>query len=81
MQTRSGVAPAAGVVPGVPQFGVASRRLALPLPEFEAIAETGAMKRWQSWTPAMAAGWTDQVWRLRKVLLDRVPPWLQPQVR
>jgi hypothetical protein len=39
---------------------------------------TGAAKRWQSRTPAMAAGLTDHVWTLREVLLCRVPPWPQP---
>jgi hypothetical protein len=29
----------------------------------------------------MAAGVTDHVWSLKEVLLYRVPPWLQPQVR
>jgi hypothetical protein len=39
---------------------------------------TGAAKRWQPRTPAMAAGLTDHVWTLREVLLFRVPPWPQP---
>ena len=39
---------------------------------------TGSAKRWQPWTPAMAAGLTDHVWTLREVLLFRVPPWPQP---
>jgi hypothetical protein len=30
-------------------------------------------------TLAMAAGLTDRVWSLKEVLLDRVPPWPQPQ--
>ena len=38
---------------------------------------TGAAKRWQPQTPAMAAGLTDHVWTLREVLLFRVPPWPQ----
>jgi len=29
----------------------------------------------------MAAGLTDHVWSLQEVLLFRVPPWPQPQVR
>jgi IS1 family transposase len=40
---------------------------------------TGSAKRWQSRTPAMAAGLTDHVWTLREVLRWRVPPWPQPQ--
>jgi IS1 family transposase len=38
----------------------------------------GSAKRWQSRTPAMAAGLTDHVWTLREVLCFRVPPWPQP---
>jgi IS1 family transposase/transposase-like protein len=55
--------------------------LRLPVPEFETISKTGAIKRWQARTPAMAAGLTDHVWSLREVLLYRVPPWPLPQVR
>jgi IS1 family transposase len=39
---------------------------------------SGSAKRWQSRTPAMAAGLTDHVWTLREVLCFRVPPWPQP---
>jgi IS1 family transposase len=39
---------------------------------------SGSAKRWQAWTPAMAAGLTDHVWTLREVLCFRVPPWPQP---
>jgi transposase-like protein/IS1 family transposase len=42
---------------------------------------SGSAKRWQPCTPAMAAGLTDHVWSLKEVLLYRVPPWPQPQVR
>jgi hypothetical protein len=51
----------------------------LRLPLSEAIYGTGAVKRWQQRTPAMAAGLTDRVWSLREVLVYRVPPWPQPQ--
>ena len=51
--------------------------LRLPLLEFEAIPGTGTVKKWQPRTPAMAAGMTDRVWRLRDVLMYRVPPWPQ----
>jgi IS1 family transposase len=40
---------------------------------------TGSAKVWRPYTPAMAAGLTDHVWRLKEVLLFRVPPWPQPQ--
>jgi len=41
----------------------------------------GSAKRWRPCTPALAAGLTDHVWSLKEVLLYRVPPWPQPQVR
>ncbi len=41
----------------------------------------GSAKQWRPQTPAMAAGLTDHMWTLREVLLFRVPPWPQPQVR
>src|SRR5207245_2547369 len=41
----------------------------------------GSVKRWRPCTPALAAGLTDHVWSLTEVLLYRVPPWPQPQVR
>ena len=41
----------------------------------------GSAKVWRPRTPAMAAGLTDHVWSLKEVLLFRVPPWPQPQVR
>jgi len=40
---------------------------------------SGSDRLWRPCTPAMAAGLTDHVWRLRAVLLFRVPPWPQPQ--
>ena len=49
-----------------------------PLPQPEPTHGSGSAKRWQSQTPAMAAGLTDHVWTLREVLLFRVPPWPQP---
>ena len=51
--------------------------LRLPLPEHEAIPETGSIKRWHPRTSAMAAGLTDRVWRLGDVRMYRVPPWPQ----
>jgi len=55
----------------------ASLRQALAEPE--PTKGSGSAKLWQPCTPAMAAGVTDRVWRLREVLLFRVPPWPQPQ--
>jgi hypothetical protein len=47
----------------------------------EATNGSCSAKVWQPCTPAMAAGLTDHVWSLREVLLFRVTPWPQPQVR
>jgi hypothetical protein len=49
--------------------------LRLPLPEVAAEPDTGAIKCWQAQTPAMAAGRTDRVCRVREVLGYRLPPW------
>jgi IS1 family transposase/transposase-like protein len=65
---------------GYHNFVLPHASLRLPLPELEAIPKTGAIKRWQARTPAMAAGLTDHVWSLRELLMFRVPPWPQPQV-
>src|SRR6266700_7487223 len=51
--------------------------LRVPLPQLLPTNGTGSAKQWRPWTPAMAAGLTDQVWSLRAVLLFRVPPWPQ----
>jgi IS1 family transposase len=41
----------------------------------------GPARLWRPCTPAMVAGLTDHVWSLKEVLLYRVPPWPQLQVR
>lgn len=56
----------------------ASLRLALAASEL--MEGTGSVKKGRQRTPAMAAGLTNRVWSLREVLMDRVPPWPQPQV-
>jgi IS1 family transposase/transposase-like protein len=61
-------------------FVLPHARLRLPLPECGLLPETGLIKRWRQQTPAMAAGLTDHVWRLRAVLMYRVPPWPQHQI-
>jgi hypothetical protein len=48
--------------------------LRLPLPHPGPTNGTGSAKRWQSRTPAMAAGLMDHAWTLREVLRFRVPP-------
>src|SRR5712692_2967036 len=52
-----------------------------PLPQPEPTNGTGSATQWRPCTPAMAAGLSDHVWSLQEVLLCRVPPWPQPQVR
>jgi hypothetical protein len=49
-----------------------------PLLQAEPTLGSGAVKRWQPRTPAMAAGLTEHVWTLREVVLCRVPPWPPP---
>ncbi len=51
-----------------------------PFPQPEPTNGTGSAKRWRPYTPARAAGLTDHVWRLKEVLLYRIPPWHQPLV-
>jgi IS1 family transposase len=55
--------------------------LRVPLAAPEPTNGMGSARKWRPCTPAMAAGLTDRVWTLRDVLLYRVPPWPQPQVR
>jgi IS1 family transposase len=52
-----------------------------PLPQPEPTNGTGSAKPWRPCMPAMVVGLTDRVWSLQEVLLFRVPPWPQPQVR
>jgi IS1 family transposase len=52
-----------------------------PLPQPEPTNGTGSAKPWRPCTPAMVVGLTDRVWSLQEVLLFRVPPSPQPQVR
>jgi uncharacterized membrane protein (Fun14 family) len=44
-------------------------------------APENAPRKWQEWTPAMAAGLTDHRWTLRELLLLKVPlpPWVAPK--
>jgi IS1 family transposase len=55
--------------------------LRVPLAAPEPTNGTGSARKWRPCTPAMAAGLTDRVWTLRDVLLYRVPPWPQLQMR
>jgi hypothetical protein len=50
-------------------------------PLAEPVPIHGTAKLWRSRTPTMAMGLTDHVWSLKEVLLYRVPPWPQSQVR
>jgi hypothetical protein len=62
-------------------FVVPHASLRQPLPVPEGTNGRGSAQGWRPCTPAMAAGWTEHVWSLTEVLLYRVPPWPQPQVR
>jgi hypothetical protein len=62
-------------------FVLSHASLRQPLSERIATNGTTSAKMWRARTPAMAAGLTEHVWSLREVLLFRVPPWPQPQVR
>jgi IS1 family transposase len=62
-------------------FVLPHARLRRPLPQPEPTNGTGSAKRWRPCMPAMAAGLTDHMWRLREVVGFRVPPWLQLSVR
>ena len=43
-------------------------------------APENAPRKWQEWTPAMAAGLTDPRWTLRELLLKvPLPPWVAPK--
>src|SRR5215210_3681035 len=46
-------------------------------------APENARRKWQEYTPAMAAGLTDHRWTLRELLLLKVPlpPWVAPKRR
>jgi hypothetical protein len=61
-------------------FALPHVSLRLPLPEVEAICDSGSIKRWRRQTPAMAAGLMDRVRTLREMLMFRVPPWPQSHV-
>jgi hypothetical protein len=61
-------------------FVLLHARLRQPLLRPEPTNGTGSAKLWRPCTPAMAAGLTDHVWTLCRVLRFRVPLWLQSQV-
>jgi transposase-like protein/IS1 family transposase len=62
-------------------FVLSHASLRQPLRVSEPTNGRGSAKVWRPCTPAMAAGLTEHVWSLQEVLLFRVPPWSQPQVR
>jgi hypothetical protein len=64
-----------GMHEAVTYFSYYSYNFCWPVRTLRVKGEDG---HWQQRTPAMAAGLTDHVWTLRKVLLFRVPPWRQP---
>jgi IS1 family transposase len=78
---REGVRHQLALYHGYYNFCLPHASLRRPLPQSLPTHGTGSARRWQSCTPAMAAGLTDHVWSLKEVLLFRVPPWPQPQAR
>jgi hypothetical protein len=80
-QGEAGLREQGALFQGYPNFVVphASVRQGLPVPEVS--NGRGSAKIWRPWTPAMAAGVTNHVWARKAVLLSRVPPWPQLQVR
>jgi transposase-like protein/IS1 family transposase len=80
-QGTDGVRQQVGVYQVYYNFCLPHSSLRQPLPVPAATNGRGSAKVWRPCTPAMAAGLTDHVWTLQAVLLFRVPPWPQPQVR
>jgi hypothetical protein len=62
-------------------FVLSHTSLRQPLLVPEVTNGRGSARWWRPCTPAMAAGLSDHVWSLKEVLLYRVLPWPQPQVR
>ena len=77
-QHEAGLRQPLALVHAYHNFCLPHASLCIPLPQPEATKGLGSAKKWRPSAPAMAAGLTDHVWRLREVLLSRVPPWPQP---
>jgi IS1 family transposase/transposase-like protein len=80
-QSADGLRQQVGVYQVYYNFCLPHSSLRQPLPIPETTNGSGSAKVWRPCTPAMAVGLTDHVWSLQEVLLYRVPPWPQPQVR
>jgi hypothetical protein len=80
-QGEAGLRDQVALFPVYHNFVLPHASLRQPLLIPEATHSSGSAKLWRPCTPAMAAGLTDHVWSLKEVLLYRVPPWPQPQVR
>jgi hypothetical protein len=63
---------------GYDNFCLPHTSLRRSLPQPEPTTGGGSATQGRPWTPARAAGLTDQVWSVREMLLFRVPPWPQP---
>jgi hypothetical protein len=61
-------------------FVLTHASLAQPLPHPQPTRGTGSPKKWQSVTPAMAAGITDHVWMMEELLSYRFPPDFQDKL-
>ena len=76
-KTVAGLAQQVSVTRAYYNFCLPHRSLRIPLPEPITTKGAGSPKRWQPRTPAMAAGITDHIWTMERLLLFRVPPWRQ----
>jgi IS1 family transposase/transposase-like protein len=76
-KTISGLRDQLSLARAYHNFCLPHASLRLPLPQPVPTLGTGSPKKWQSRTPAMAAGVTNRVWRMEELLLLRIPPWQQ----
>jgi hypothetical protein len=76
-QHQAGWRQQVALFPAEHTFVLPHASLRVPLPEVEMLAERGSIKRWRQHTPAMAAGLTEHIWRVREGLMFRGPPWPQ----
>jgi IS1 family transposase len=73
-KTQSGLTAQVNVYQAYYNLCLPHSSLRLPLPE----AQGETSRKWSQRTPAMAAGVTENIWRMEDLLLFRAPPWHQP---
>ncbi len=76
-KTEAGLVRQAHLGQAYYNFCLPHSALRIGLPQPLPTRGTGSPKKWRKCTPAMAAGITDEVWTMQKLLLFRVPPWRQ----